>query len=557
MAMNKLQTPMQKRQQTWKELRDQYKSEGWEDHYRELSQYFLPRRQWFLDESQSNRGGKKNEKIINTIALEASNTLASGMMAGITSPSRPWFSLTLEDLELQEFGPVKIWIDQVTRLLNLVFSRSNVYKVLHNIYRDLGVYGTAAMTLEYDDEDIIRAIPHPIGSYVIGLNSKLRTGIFYRQVEYKVWQVVEMFGLENCSTSVKNQYENGNLSQCVKVIHALEPRNLRNLDSPMTKDLPFASYWWEEGRTDKFLRESGFHEFPTFTPRWAVSGTDAYGSSPGMDVLGSNKSMQLKEKRNNTLIDKLTDPPMQGPASLQQKYASLISGEITYIEPGESAKFEPAQTVHPNSIQMLGIDIQRHERMIERAFFSDLFLMLTTMDKRQMTATEVAERHEEKLLMLGPVLENIHNDLLDPLIDRTFNILARNGLIPPAPPEIQQRELKVEYISILAQAQRAIGVNAIRQTAGFVLDMANIKPDAIDKLDIEQSIDEFADMMGVPATTIRSDDQVAKLRAERAEQQARNQSAAEAPAAAKAIKDLSEAQTEDGSVLDALTGGAF
>lgn len=555
-----LDSDLKKKQKTWQTLRDLYMSEGWEDHHKELSSSFLPRRQWFLNESQSNRGSKRNQNIINTISIEASNTLASGMMAGITSPSRPWYSLTLEDLELQEFGPVKLWLDQVTRLLNLVFSRSNIYKVLHIIYRDLGVYGTAAMTLEYDDDDIIRGIPHPIGSYCIGLDSKLRTGMFYRQIERKIWQVVEEFGLENCSSSVQNQFKNGNLYQSVNIIHAIEKNSARNLDSKLATDMPFSSCWWEEGKNDKFLRQSGFLEFPTFTPRWSVCGTDAYGSSPGMDVLGCNRSMQLKEKRNNTLVDKLTDPPMQGPASLQQKYASLISGDITYLEPGANGiKFEPAQRVDPVSIQMLGNDIARQERMIQRAFFADLFMMLTTMDKRQMTATEVAERHEEKLLMLGPVLENIHNDLLDPLIDRTFNILARNDLIPPAPPEIQEKQLKVEYISILAQAQRAIGVNAIRQTAGFVMDLANISPEVIDKFDFEQSVDEFADMQGVPASIIRSDDQVAQLRQQRAEQAQAQQQAESIPAAAKAAKDLSQAKLSngEGSVLDALNGGAF
>jgi hypothetical protein len=279
-----------------------------------------------------------------------------------------------------------------------------------------------------------------------------------------------------------------------------------------------------------------------------------------MDVLGCNKSMQLKEKRNNTLIDKLTDPPMQGPSSLQQSYASLISGDITYLEPGAAGqKFEPAQRVEPMSIQMLGNDIARQERMIQRAFFTDLFLMLTTMDKRSMTATEVAERHEEKLLMLGPVLENIHNDLLDPLIDRTFNILARNDLIPPAPPEIQEKQLKVEYISILAQAQRAIGVNSIRQTAGYVMDLANIKPDVVDKFDFEQSIDEFADMQGVPATIIRSDDQVEEMRQQRAEAAQAQAEAESVPVAASAAKDLSKAQLSEGigNILDAINGGAF
>jgi hypothetical protein len=247
---------------------------------------------------------------------------------------------------------------------------------------------------------------------------------------------------------------------------------------------------------------------------------------------------------------------MQGPSSLQQSYASLIAGDITYIEPGASGKFEPAQTILPGSIEALNQDISRHEEQIRRAFFTDLFLMLTNLDRPQMTATEVAERHEEKLLMLGPVLENIHNDLLDPLIDRTFGIMLRNGLIPPAPEELQGKELKVEYISILAQAQRAVGVNSIRQTAGFIMDLAQVAPNVMDKFDADQAVNQFADMQGVPPTIIRSDKNVAIMRQQRAQQQAAQAAAAQAPEAAKTMKTMSETKInqQGESALEAALG---
>ena len=552
--------PVTKYRRNYVELRNEYQSEGWEDHHKELVHWFLPRKGWFVDTDQSSRGDKKNQNIINTSPLDSSNTLASGMMAGITSPTRPWFKLATSDLALREFGPVKIWLEQVERLMLQVFSRSNVYKVLHGIYRDLGVFGTGAMSLEFDTQDIIRAYPHPVGSYVIGLDDRLSTNMFYREIPYKVYQVVQKFGLANCSSAVQNMYQSQNLNNIVKVIHGIEPNNLRDLNSALPKDMPWKSVYFEKSNNEgKFLRDSGFQEMPVMTPRWVVNGTDAYGASPGMDTLGVNKSLQIKERRKNTLVDKLTDPPMQGPSSLQQGYATLVSGEITFLDPGANgAEFKPSQRIEHQAITVLREDIFEQTKEIQRAFFTDLFLMLTNIDRTQMTATEVAERHEEKLLMLGPVLENIHNDLLDPLVDRTFNILARNGLLPEPPEELAETELSVEYISILAQAQRAVGVNSIRHTVSFATEVSQVAgPGVLDKIDFDQAIDEFADMQGVPPTIIRSDDQVEAIRAGRAAAEQAQRNAEEIPGQAKAIKDLSEAQVgpDGGSALDALTTG--
>ncbi len=546
--------------QTWKELRDLIISEGWEDHWKELGNYFAPRKPRFIDRDNTNQGGRKNQRIINTAAIWASNTLASGMVAGVSSPTRPWFELSVNDKDLREFGPVKRWLEDTQNDMLNVFARSNIYKVFHSTYRDLGVFGTGSQSLEYDPKNIVRAYPYPIGSYGFSQDDNFRTDTFYYEIPYTVYQLVKKFGFDNVSDAVKNQYNNNNLNNVIKVVHGVEPNNARNLSSALPKDMPFKSVWYEQnGKSGKFLRIGGFQEFPNMTPRWMVTGSDSYGSSPGMDTLGINISVQIKEKRSNSLIDKMTDPPMVGPSSLQQSYASLIPGEITYIEGNtNNGKYEVAQKVDPNAIPTVRNDIREQTSEIDRAFFTDLFLMLSNSDRRNITATEVIERHEEKLLMLGPVLENVHTDLLDPTIDRAFGIMDRNGLIRPAPPELQGIDLKVKYVSILAQAQRAVGISSIEQTLGFAANIAQFKPDAIDKIDLEQTIDEVADMNGTPATIIRSDDEVKKIREKRAADAAAQQSAQNVPVAAETAKTLSETPVgqDGGNALESVINQA-
>jgi len=192
---------------------------------------------------------------------------------------------------------------------------------------------------------------------------------------------------------------------------------------------------------------------------------------------------------------------------------------------------------------------------IQQSFFADLFLMLATAGPDQrMTATEVAERHEEKLLMLGPVLERLHNELLEPLIDITFDHMARDGALPPPPDALEGQDLSVEFISMLAQAQRAIGVNSVDRLLGTVGAISQWNQEVLDKIDVDAVVDTYADKLGVPPELIVSDDQVAMVREKRAEMQAAQAQTAEFREQAAAAKDLAAADTATQNALTDAVG---
>lgn len=182
--------------------------------------------------------------------------------------------------------------------------------------------------------------------------------------------------------------------------------------------------------------------------------------------------------------------------------------------------------------------------------------MLSMGDRRDMTAREVQERHEEKLLMLGPVLEGLIDDLLDPVIDRVFNVMVEDprGLIPPPPDELSGMDLKVEYISVLAQAQRAVGISGIERLWGFAGQVAQMDPSVLDKLDADQTIDEYASMAGVSPSMIVPDEQVEEVRQQRAAQQAQMQQMAQSRETVEQQKVLSETKVDEESVLAQMVG---
>ncbi|EMW0828972.1 phage tail protein [Klebsiella aerogenes] len=527
---------------------------SFEPHWRDLSDFINPRGSRFLV-TDVNRNDRRNSKTVDPTATLANRTLSSGMMSGITSPARPWFKLATPDPDMMDYGPVKLWLEAVQRRMNEVYNKSNLYQSLPLLYSSLGTYSTGAMAVLEDDEDVIRTMMFPIGSYYLANSARGSVDTCYRKFTMTVRQLVMEFGMSNVSTSVKGLWDSGSYETWIEVIHAVYPNIDRDTGKLDSKNKRVKSVYFEVGGdNDKLLRESGFDEFPIMAPRWEVNGEDVYGSScPGMIALGQVKALQLEQKRKSQLIDKATNPPMVGPSSLKSQRVSLLPGDVTYLDvmTGQEG-LKPAYLVNPNTADLLA-DIQDTRQMINSAYFVDLFMMLQNINTRSMPVEAVIEMKEEKLLMLGPVLERLNDECLNPLIDRTFSIMARKNLLPPPPDVLQGMPLKIEYISVMAQAQKSIGLSSLSSTVGFIGQLAQVKPEALDKLDTDQAIDAFAEMSGVSPTVIVPQEQVNQIRQDRAQQQQQQQAMAMGMAAAQGAKTLSEAQTADPSVLTAIS----
>ena len=527
--------------------------------FRELSDYHLAHRGRFLT-SDRNKGYKRNTKQINNTSRMSARTLASGMMSGITSPARPWFRLSSGEADLDDVQAVKMWLHQVQNIMYKVFSHSNVYNSLHQLYAELGVFGTAAMGVFHDFENVIWCKPYTVGSYMIGLNSQNISDTFYREYEISVGQCVKQFGLENCSTSVQQQWEKGNSEAWVKIVHAVEPNDDRDGNSVLAKDKPWRSVYYEaknhggaRSDNDKFLRESGFDDFPILTPRWDVTAEDVYATDcPGITAIGDTKALQLAERRKYQALDKIVNPPLQGPSSLKNKVNGHTVGpnDIVWHEQNSDGLRSIYENFRPD-INAINGEIMNVEQRVKRAFYEDLFLMLANTDRRQITAREVAEKHEEKLLMLGPVLERLHTELLDPLIDRTFNILQQNGVLPPPPEELQNKELNVEYVSVLAQAQRLVATGAVDRLVGFTGQLAAVWPEARHKVNATRAVDEYAESLGVDPAIVRSDQEVAVMAEQEAMRAAQAQAMETAQQGVDMAKTASETELNDNNALGA------
>lgn len=543
--------------------------------WRDIGDYLSPMRPRF-QVTDTNRGDRKNTKIIDSTGTLSSRTCRSGMMGGVTSPARPWFRLTTPDPDLAEFAAVKDWLHIVSQRMVQIFLRSNLYKTLPTVYGDMADFATAAMSLEEEfNGNVIHTHPFPIGSYCIGVDEFGRVNVFHRKFRMNVRQLVARFVKDNdwsnVSTWVKNAWNEGNTEQWVDIYHCVRPNEEWKPGSPFSKQMRFSSCYYEAGTAtgangyfqpgdeQKLLSEKGYNYFPVLAPRWEVTGEDSYGTNcPGIMAIGDVKQLQLGEKRGMQAIEKMVNPPMVAHAALRNQRASILPGDTTYVDIQDvGAAFRPA---HEVSLRLEALESKQESCRfrIKRAYFEDLFLMLSQTDRREITAREVDEKHEEKLLALGPVLENLNQDLLDPLIDNVFEIMDRQGLVPEAPEELQGVPLKVEYISVMAQAQKLIGIGSIDRFAGFVGNLATQlqNPELIDKIDTDQLIDIYGDLCSVPPGIVRPDEDVESLRAGRQKQIQAQQSAEAMQQTTGAVKNLAQADMSGENALNALLGQA-
>lgn len=538
--------------------RSEYYTE-WQD----ISDYIQIRRGKFLLDQQ--RKSRRSRKVLNETGTFASRTLGAGMLAGVSSPSRPWLKLLTPDPKLNEFASAKRWLDISQRMLYRAFQISNYYHVKQTQYRDMGDFGQGPMLIDEDFENGINCVISSPGEYFLDVNHRNQVDVLYREFQWSTTQCMKKFGYKNCSGIIKNAWDRGDKNSKFNILHAVEPNDYQERGAKGVRGMPFISVYMctSASGNDAILEVKGYRDNPISAPRWDVQSDDVYGDGPGSLMLPAVKSLQTLERRAGQIVDKITAPNMALPASMRNQVLNHNAGQPTYFPDamfqGNAGRGYQLYQIDPRAPSSIGEQIARHEQRINTGYFVDLFLMLEQSDRRQITAREIEERHEEKLIALGPVLERTHYEGLNVEVDRTFGILARANVIPPPPPEMEGMTLKVEYTSLLAVAQKSVGVASMERFAGFMGNLSAGNPNVLDKWDMDQTVDEYSDLIGVPAAIIRSDEEADAIRKAREQKQQAAEGMAMAASGADTAKVLSETDTMRGgnsNLLADLLGGA-
>lgn len=556
--------------------------------YRKLQRYILPETGRF-DVVKSETAETGYEYLNDATATDAIDVLGAGMLGGVTSPARPWFRLTTRNPELDENTRVKRWLADVQREMQMVFAKSNVYQALNNAYLELACYGTACLVALPSSRNVISLHEMTAGEYWIEENAEHRVNTVYRQIWMTAQQMVEEFGESAVSLKVaKCAKDPSRCFEVFSVIQAIEPRPDYDKTKKDKNNMPYRSVYFEEiegqyGNSidsdeihsepsrDRILREEGFITFPCLAPRWATSKRSPYGRSPGMKALGVVMALQEETAIKDRSVDYTVNPPLLVPAEFESKPLDFAPGGVSYCDLTQAAQVKSAWDVKLD-LTAVKADIEDKRQAINNYFYKDLFLMLAQTARYGRTAYEVEKLDKEKMLIMGPVLERLHLELLDPLIASTLQCMDRFGLIPEIPDELKSEEslfaernyedrtkalsgkdepktaadyVNIEYVSILAQAQRAAGVDAMSTYVQSLAGASQIWPNAVDMLDTDKWCRTLADQLGVDPELVPSQEEVEAKREARAQQQQQATQLSQAEQLANVAKAIPKATAAD------------
>ena len=523
----------------WSSLKQERYS--WLGVWDEISRFVVPDMGRFRTAGKD-KGERRDQAILDNTATRALRTLAAGLLAGLSSPSQPWLEFRTGDRKLRDNPAVKEWLTTARDAVLEVFARSNAYRVLHVLYEELAAFGTAAAVIAEDFENVVHLHALTAGSFCIATDAKGNVNTIYREFSMTVEQLVEQFGIENVTEHVSNLYKNKQYDIEITVIHAIEPRRAGDRKRPGALGAAFREIYFEDANADKILRESGYERFNVVAPRWIVNGENTYGVSPARESLGDIKQLQHAQLRKAQAIDYQTKPPVQGPANLKGNNSGLLPGGYSPVDTANpQGGIRPVFEVRLD-LQHLTADIQDTRQRISRTFFEDLFRMISDLDRSGVTARQIAEQHSEKMMLMGPVLERVQNECLGPLAELTFEMLLQAGALPEPPEELRQTAINVEFVSILAQAQKQAGASAVDRWIATVGTVAPLIPDIIDKIDGDAIADEYAHMLGVNPKLVRVGEELDMLRQQRQQQQQAAMQAEQQAQQASTAKDMASAQ---------------
>ena len=512
---------------------------NWETHWQEVADYMMPRK---ADVTKlRSRGDKRTELIFDSSPLQAVELLAASLHGMLTNPSTPWFSLRFKSEEVAEEDEAKEWLESATDIMYTAFNRSNFQQEIFELYHDLITFGTAAMFIEEDDEDLLKFSTRHINEIYIAENDKGRIDTVFRKFKLSARAIIQKF--QNVTPEIKT-VANKDPYEEMDIIHAIYPRADFNPSKQDKKNMPFESvYMTAKGEE---LSVSGFREFPFVVPRYLKASHEIYGRSPAMTALPDVKMLNEMSKTTIKSAQKQVDPPLLVPDDGFILPVRTVPGGLNFYRAGTRDRIEP---LNIGANTPLGLNMEEQRRnSIRNAFYVNQLMM---QQGPQMTATEVIQRNEEKMRLLGPVLGRLQSELLKPLIDRAFNILLRKNQFKPAPDFLSGQDIEIEYVSPLAKAQKSTELQSIMRAIEIMGSLANVAP-VFDHVNMDNLVRHLADIVGVPQKILKPKSQLNAERQQKQQQQeqmAQMQQLQQVAQAGGQIAPLAKALPEEAKAL--------
>lgn len=514
----------------------------WEDHWQQIAELVSPMRADF--NIQRTAGEKRSSKIFDGTPGLAAENLASGLWGLVTNSANEWFEIQSEHEDINEDYASKVWLDIATQRMRGAFAAGGMrfYARAVDLYFDLVTLGTGIFFCEEEGASGRMFYScRSLAECFIAEDDRETVDTVFRRFQWSARQAQKRWG-DKVGKEVKAALEKNEPDRKFEFLHAVYPReDYDNRAGPVAeRGKAFKSCYVDvEGKA--LLAEGGYYEFPYQVPRWSMKSGGVYGDSPAMLALPDTKMLNTMAKTSIVAAQKIADPPVLAADEVTVRGLRMTPGGTIYggVDEQGRARYQPFQS--GGDVGLTLEMMQQRREAVREAFYYSLLIMV---QQPNATATEFLMRNEEKMRLMGPHLGRLQMEFLDPLIDRQFNVMARAGAFPPPPPALAQYpQLKIEYVSPLARAQKATDGAAIVRTLNSIAPLAAAKPEVWDNFETDKISRGLSDAYGMPAYMLTDPRRVAQIRAQR-ERVMRAQAVVTAAApVAGAAKDAADAFT--------------
>lgn len=443
------------------------------------------------------------------------NTLVSGLLGYSISPNLTWLKLSLEESKHTKYAGVKDWLEEVEKIFYASVNRSNLYSEIPSFIRDAATVGHGVMLVDEDIKDArVRFSTRTTPELYLDVNEFDEVDTVYRSFSMTVRNMISFFGEDNCHFEIRNKFKDKNRrNDSVRILHAVYPRVDSDPESLDIKKAPWASFYVDLDN-EAIIEESGYRDNPYITFAWEKIPGVAYADSPAMQSLCDILLLNRAEEARLKVAQLSAEPPMNV-SNKMRGAESVIPGGFNYYEKSD----EIMTPINTGANFPITISVtQDIEHRIKDWFHVDFFLMLQSQD-RQKTATEVIEIQGEKAAVLSSLIVNL-NTALASLVRRTFNILYRQGKIPPPPEMLRDSgvQMKIDFIGPLAQAQKKFHqTGGVTQSMALVGPVLQLFPESKDYIDGDKLAVEILDSNNFPQGALREEEEVKGIREARAQ----------------------------------------
>ena len=512
---------------------------NFDEQYQDCADYAMPNNSQIISERSS---GEVLRDLFDTTAEESNIQLASGLYSFLFPTETRAFALEVDDKELQENDDVKQWLDDTTKTIHKYLIGSTFREAFFEYLKSLGCFGTGCLYEEKGKKVVIVFINYFMRDIYIVRNSDGDVDTVYRRFKFSARQAVQEFGIKNLGEKITTAFNSvSDMDKKFEFLHIVQPREERDTNADDPLNMPFESIYISRDEL-AFVEgaESGYEEFPYQVSVFDKDSLEDYGRSPTMkklpDIRMANELKRIRVKG----WDKMVDPTMLVKDDGSVWPLTTKPGGVVFYrdEKPEWWKFE-------GNLSEINNAISETKEEVQKGYFVDMFDPL--IDRKNMTATEIMARVEQKLRFLTPIIGRLQSGLFNPMINRVIGILSRQGKLAEMPEELSEKEFSIMYLGRLALALRTIEVEGLTKTLAEwapLVDQGIL--DWLDNIKQDVAFRDSARNNGVPATWLNSDDEVKVIRDERkAKEEAQAQLAA-AEQAAKAAK-LGSTKPEEGS----------